>query len=191
MIIVGLGNVGKEYENTHHNAGFLALDSIAKANQIEFRLEKKFQAYICEYIYQNEKHLLVKPTTYMNQSGIAVKLILDYYKKGMDDLFVIYDDLDLQMGTIRIRKSGSAGGHNGMKSIIQCVGSSEFARLRIGIKKEKEVDTISYVLSKFSKKEMDSIVGIMSNMPNIIDNLLNNGVEYIMNHYNGVKNEIF
>lgn len=127
----------------------------------------------------------------MNHSGIAVKLILDYYKKGMDDLFVIYDDLDLQMGTIRIRKSGSAGGHNGMKSIIQCVGSSEFARLRIGIKKEKEVDTISYVLSKFSKKEMDSIVGIMSNMPNIIDNLLNNGVEYIMNHYNGVKNEIF
>ena len=190
MIIVGLGNVGKEYENTHHNAGFLALDSIAKANQLEFRLEK-FQAYICEYIYQNEKHLLVKPTTYMNHSGIAVKLILDYYKKGMDDLFVIYDDLDLQMGTIRIRKSGSAGGHNGMKSIIQCVGSSEFARLRIGIKKEKEVDTISYVLSKFSKKEMDSIVGIMSNMPNIIDNLLNNGVEYIMNHYNGVKNEIF
>ena len=174
MIIVGLGNVGKEYENTHHNAGFLALDSIAKANQLEFRLEKKFQAYICEYIYQNEKHLLVKPTTYMNHSGIAVKLILDYYKKGMDDLFVIYDDLDLQMGTIRIRKSGSAGGHNGMKSIIQCVGSSEFARLRIGI-----------------KKEMDSIVGIMSNMPNIIDNLLNNGVEYIMNHYNGVKNEIF
>lgn len=73
----------------------------------------------------------------MNHSGIAVKLILDYYKKGMDDLFVIYDDLDLQMGTIRIRKSGSAGGHNGMKSIIQCVGSSEFARLRIGIKKRK------------------------------------------------------
>ena len=182
MIIVGLGNVGKKYENTHHNAGFLALDSIAKA--------KKLQAYICEYIYQNKKHLLVKPTTYMNNSGIAVKLILDYYKKSIDDLFVIYDDLDLQIGTIRIRKSGSAGGHNGIKSIIQYIGSSQFARLRIGIKKEREIDTISYVLSKFSKKEMDIIVNIMSNMPNIIDDLLNNGVEYIMNRYNGVNNEI-
>ena len=126
----------------------------------------------------------------MNNSGIAVKLILDYYKKSIDDLFVIYDDLDLQIGTIRIRKSGSAGGHNGIKSIIQYIGSSQFARLRIGIKKEREIDTISYVLSKFSKKEMDIIVNIMSNMPNIIDDLLNNGVEYIMNRYNGVNNEI-
>ena len=131
MIIVGLGNVGKEYENTHHNAGFLALDSIAKANQLEFRLEKKFQAYICEYIYQNEKHLLVKPTTYMNHSGIAVKLILDYYKKGMDDLFVIYDDLDMPVGKLRLRQSGSAGGHNGIKNIILHTGSQNFNYLAI------------------------------------------------------------
>ncbi len=190
MIIVGLGNIGKEYENTHHNVGFMAIDVVAKANQLEFKLEKKFQAFVCEYIYQNEKHLLVKPTTYMNNSGLAVKNILDYYKKTSEDLFVIYDDLDLPLGSVRIRKTGSSGGHNGIKSIIQYIGTEAFARLRIGIQKQKEIDTIEYVLSKFSKKEKTEINKTLGYMPNIVDDLLSKGVNYIMNHYNGVGHEI-
>lgn len=185
MIIVGLGNIGKDYENTHHNAGFMALDVIAKANNLSFLLEKKFQAYVCEYFYQGKKHYLVKPTTYMNNSGIAVKAIVEYYNKTSEDIIVIYDDLDLPLGDLRIRKSGSAGTHNGMKSIISHLGTTNFARIRIGIAKQKEVDTVNYVLSKFSKKELDVIMPTIEKLPNIVDDLLNNDVNYIMNKYNG------
>lgn len=184
MIIVGLGNIGKKYESTHHNAGFMAIDQVAKANQLTFLEEKKFQAYVVEYMDGGTKHYFVKPTTYMNNSGIAVKAILDYYKKTNEDLFVIYDDLDLPLGEIRIRKNGSSGGHNGIKSIIENIGTQKFARLRIGIQKQKEVDTIDYVLSKFSKKELEMINPTIEKMPNIVDDLLHYGVDYIMNHYN-------
>lgn len=190
MIIVGLGNIGKEYECTHHNIGFMVLDEVAKANNLEFKLEKKHQAFIAEYIYKGEKHLLVKPTTYMNNSGISVRSIIDYYKKTNEDVLIIYDDLDLPLGQIRIRKNGSAGGHNGIKSIIAHLNTQEFSRVRIGIKKEKEMDTINYVLSKFSKKELDVLKPTLELMPRMIDDFLTNGTNYIMNHYNGVKNEL-
>ena len=190
MIIVGLGNIGKEYECTHHNIGFMVLDEVAKANNLEFKLEKKHQAFIAEYIYKGEKHLLVKPTTYMNNSGISVRSIIDYYKKTNEDVLIIYDDLDLPLGQIRIRKNGSAGGHNGIKSIIAHLNTQEFSRVRIGIKKEKEMDTINYVLSKFSKKELDVLKPTLELMPRMIDDYLTNGTNYIMNHYNGVKNEL-
>ena len=190
MIIVGLGNIGKEYECTHHNIGFMVLDELAKANNLEFKLEKKHQAFIAEYIYKGEKHLLVKPTTYMNNSGISVRSIIDYYKKTNEDVLIIYDDLDLPLGQIRIRKNGSAGGHNGIKSIIAHLNTQEFSRVRIGIKKEKEMDTINYVLSKFSKKELDVLKPTLELMPRMIDDFLTNGTNYIMNHYNGVKNEL-
>lgn len=190
MIIVGLGNIGKEYECTHHNIGFMVLDEVAKVNNLEFKLEKKHQAFIAEYIYKGEKHLLVKPTTYMNNSGISVRSIIDYYKKTNEDVLIIYDDLDLPLGQIRIRKNGSAGGHNGIKSIIAHLNTQEFSRVRIGIKKEKEMDTINYVLSKFSKKELDVLKPTLELMPRMIDDFLTNGTNYIMNHYNGVKNEL-
>lgn len=190
MIIVGLGNIGKEYECTHHNIGFMVLDEVAKANNLEFKLEKKHQAFVAEYIYKGEKHLLVKPTTYMNNSGISVRSIIDYYKKTNEDVLIIYDDLDLPLGQIRIRKNGSAGGHNGIKSIIAHLNTQEFSRVRIGIKKEKEMDTINYVLSKFSKKELDVLKHTLELMPRMIDDFLTNGTNYIMNHYNGVKNEL-
>lgn len=185
MVIVGLGNIGKEYENTHHNAGFMAIEQVAKANNLTFLLEKKFQAYICEYFFEGKKHYLVKPTTYMNNSGLAVKSILDYYNLSQKDLIVIYDDLDLPLGQIRIRNSGSAGTHNGMKSIVNMLGTQEFARIRIGIAKQKEINTIDYVLSKFSKNEMSTINESLKKFPNIIDELLKNDITYIMNHYNG------
>lgn len=187
MIIVGLGNVGKEYEATHHNVGFMVVDEVAKANNLTFKLEKKHQAFIAEYICNGEKHLLVKPTTYMNNSGIAIRSIMDYYKKTPKDVFIIYDDLDLPLATLRIRKNGSAGGHNGIKSIIAHLSTQEFSRARIGIKKEFEQDTIDYVLSKFSKKELDILKPTLEQMPRMIDDLLNHGIDFIMNHYNGGK----
>ena len=171
MVIVGLGNIGKEYENTHHNAGFMAIDQVAKANNLTFLLEKKFQAYICEYFFEGKKNYLVKP--------------MDYYNLSEKELVVIYDDLDLPLGQIRIRESGSAGTHNGMKSIVNMLGTKNFARIRIGIAKQKEVDTIDYVLSKFSKKEMETVNESLIKFPNMIDDLLKNGITYIMNHYNG------
>lgn len=185
MIIIGLGNIGKEYENTHHNIGFMALDEVAKVNNLTFKLEKKHQAYIAEYIYEDKKHLLVKPTTYMNNSGISVKSITDYYKIPIDDILVIYDDLDLPLANIRIRKSGASGGHNGIKSIINHLGTNQFSRIRIGIMKEKEIDTIDYVLSKFSKKELSVMDNTLQKIPLMIDDYLKYGIDYIMNHYNG------
>ena len=184
MLIVGLGNIGKEYEDTHHNVGFMVLDEVAKAANLTFTLEKKHQAYVATYMYNGEKHLLVKPTTYMNNSGIAVRSLMNYYKLTSDDIFVIYDDLDIPLASVRIRKNGSAGGHNGIKSIIAHTGTQNFARMRIGIQKEKETDTIDYVLSKFSKKEMAQLKPTLEIMPKAIDDLLKNGVDYIMNHYN-------
>ncbi len=184
MVIVGLGNIGRKYELTHHNVGFMALDLIAKSNNFTFSEERKFQAYIYEYFDGKNKHFFVKPTTYMNNSGIAISSILKYYKLDAKDLFVIYDDLDLPLGDIRIRKNGSSGGHNGIKSIIEHLGTQEFSRLRIGIKKQREIDTIDYVLSNFSKGEMPIIQATLEKVPNIIDDLLKYGIDYIMNHYN-------
>lgn len=192
MVILGLGNIGKEYENTHHNVGFMAIDMVAKSNNLEFKLEKKINAFVAEYILNGEKHLLIKPTTYMNNSGIAIRQVMDYYKKDISELLVIYDDLDLPLGNIRIRKNGSAGGHNGVKSIIAHLGTQNFNRVRVGIKKEKEVDTIDYVLSRFSKKELEKMNKTLDRMPNMIDDLLNYGIDYIMNHYNsGVLHEVY
>jgi len=158
-IIVGLGNPGKEYANTRHNAGFMALDALhKKLNAEDWKEESKFKAEIASATVNGEKVLLVKPTTFMNLSGEAVTKILSFYKIDLEDLTVIYDDIDLPTGTIRIRDKGSAGTHNGMKSIIQLLGSEEFKRIRIGTESRGELapeqqDTSSYVLSDFGKEE--------------------------------------
>ena len=187
MIIVGLGNPGKKYEKTRHNAGFMFVDYVCAANQSTFKLKKELEAEIAEIYINKEKHILVKPITYMNNSGNAVYKVLNYYKKSamidIDDLLVIYDDMDLPVGSLRIRKNGSSGGHNGMKSIISCVGSTEYKRIRIGIG-HPEANQIDFVLGKFSKKEGDLIHSIVEKSSNIIDDLVNHGIDYIMNNYN-------
>ena len=187
MLIVGLGNPGKEYAKTHHNVGFMFVDEVAKSYNVTFKLEKKFQCYIGEFIQNGKKHYLMKPTTYMNLSGHAVRLFSDYYHIERNDIFVIYDDMDLPIGARRIRKSGSAGGHNGMKSMIKEVGTSDIARLRLGIGRSKEDSqekVIDFVLSNFSKVEMNILNETLNISANIINDLLNNGIDYIMNNYN-------
>jgi PTH1 family peptidyl-tRNA hydrolase len=157
-IIVGLGNIGKEYENTRHNCGFMAIDAFAKELKVDFEEDGKFKALTCKSSYNDEKILLVKPTTYMNLSGQSVSKILNFYKEPLENLVVIYDDIDLPLGKIRVRSEGSAGTHNGMKSIIQEVGAQNFTRIRIGTESRGEIapkqqDLTSFVLSPFSAEE--------------------------------------
>lgn len=146
-IITGLGNPGKEYEKTRHNAGFLVIDEIAKELGINVS-QKKFKALIGEGFHKGEKVILVKPQTYMNLSGDSVLAIMKYYDAYDEDLLVISDDMDLQVGMIRIRDKGSAGGQKGIKSIIDRLGTQVFSRLRIGIGKSSIIPTIDYVLGK-------------------------------------------
>ena len=163
-IIVGLGNLGKKYQGTRHNAGFMVLDKIASDKEItpvdsnlKFRVEKKFKALIAETSANGEKVILAKPQTFMNLSGQTVSNILQFYKSGVENLIVVSDDVDLPLGYIRIRHQGSSGGHKGLQHIIDVLGSDQFARVRIGVSSDGEVaskiETKDFVLSKFSDRE--------------------------------------
>jgi len=186
-LIVGLGNPGKEYELTHHNVGFMALDKVANSFNIEFKKTLKFNCDLAELIYNNDKVLFCKPLTFMNNSGESVYKISQFYKIDSSDILVIHDDLDLPLAKLRIRHNGSSGGHNGIKSIINHLHSEEFPRIRIGIdnpNKHSESGVIDYVLSKFSKTDLDLLNKTLDIMPNIIKDYLENDINYIMNHYN-------
>ena len=184
MLIVGLGNPGSEYAANHHNIGFMMVDSVADKYNVKFKNEKKFQAEVAEFRYNNEKHYIIKPQTYMNLSGKSVKAFVDYYKISLDDIIVIYDDLDIPLGDIRIRKNGSSGGHNGMKSIISNLNSEEFKRIRIGIGRNSDNNVIDYVLSDFTNAEKQIIEPVINMAPAIITDLLDRDIDYIMNKYN-------
>ena len=136
-LIVGLGNPGKQYENTRHNVGFEVIDVMCQRHGITLKLDKNFDGYIGSYQNDNEKILVLKPTTFMNLSGQSVIKVASYFKVPIDDIIVIVDDINLDLGVLRLREKGSAGGHNGLKSIISHLGTNEFKRLRVGIKFEK------------------------------------------------------
>ena len=181
-IIVGLGNPGKEYVNTRHNIGFMFVDEVAKTNNLSFSLDKSKRAELATGTIKGEKVVLVKPITYMNLSGEALRLVMDYYKVGVEDIIVIHDDLDLPTGKLRIRANGSSGGHNGLKSIIANIKTQEFKRIKIGIDKKGAV--IDYVLGKFSKMELDEISKVLFNASNIIDDYLSYSFINLMSKYN-------
>lgn len=153
-LIVGLGNPGKEYEWTRHNIGFLVIDELSK--QLNIPLDKsKFKGLFGIGHVHGEKIILCKPLTYMNLSGECIRPLMDFYDIPIEDLLVIYDDLDLAVGKIRLRTKGSAGGHNGVKSIIHHLGTQQFNRIRIGIDRPKNGETIvDYVLGRFSNEEL-------------------------------------
>ena len=179
-MIVGLGNVGKEYDGTRHNVGFMVLDSFS----LNFTLEKKFQAYVASSILGDEKCLFVKPTTYMNLSGQAVRLVADYYDILPKDILVIHDDMDLPFGKIKIKSKGSSGGHNGIKSIISSLNTQEFAHLKIGIGHDMNHDSISYVLGHFSKSEFTFLSNNFSYYQKIVTSFVRDGIEKTMSLYN-------
>lgn len=151
-LIIGLGNPGKEYEHTRHNAGFCVIDAIAKEYNVNVNT-KKFKALIDTTMVQGEKVMLMKPQTYMNLSGEAILQAMNFYQLEPKDILVIYDDMALPVGKIRLREKGSAGGQNGMKNIIQLLHTQEFSRIRIGIGKNEHIPTVDYVLGKIGKEE--------------------------------------
>ena len=166
-VIVGLGNYGKEYERTRHNAGFLALDRIGTDFGFEpFRLEKEFEAEISSGRIGSEKTLLVKPQTYMNASGRAVQKVLGFYKLAPSDLLVIHDDLDIRLGECRITGSSRAAGHKGVQSIIDSLGTQDFCRVRLGIGiEDRKTPTEKYVLGIFTREEEAALSAIIDTLP--------------------------
>ena len=157
--IIGLGNPGKKYDKNRHNIGFLFLQEFAKIYNSSFLLKNKLRSNYAEFIFEGVIYRLFMPTTYMNNSGEAIKAIIDWFKIDKDKLIIVVDDIDIPLGKIRVRKKGSSGGHNGLKSIINYLNSKEFLRIRIGIgsppliEKDKKYNTISHVLGNFSKSE--------------------------------------
>lgn len=156
-LIVGLGNPGKQYEQTRHNIGFIVIDKIADKLNIQLD-QAKFKGLFGTGLVEGEKVLLLKPLTYMNLSGESIRAIMDYYQIETEDILVIYDDLDLPAGRIRLRQRGSAGGHNGIKSTIHHLGTQEFNRIRVGIGRPSNGMAITnYVLGRFAEEELGSI----------------------------------
>jgi peptidyl-tRNA hydrolase, PTH1 family len=186
QLIVGLGNPGTKYAQTRHNVGFDLLDSLAKRWQIGFSDRKQFQGIYGEgFGSNNAKIRLLKPQTFMNLSGQSVRAVIDWFKLPPESVLVVYDDLDLPLGKIRLRLSGSAGGHNGMKSIISHLGTQDFPRVRIGIGKScGEKDTISHVLGKFSTVETPIVSEVIYLVNDSIEMSLKQGMEKAMSFYN-------
>lgn len=186
-LIVGLGNPGKEYVGTKHNVGFEVLDKLAYDNNININ-KAKFNALIGEGTIKNKKVALLKPLTYMNLSGESVKATMSWYKISNKDIIVIYDDISLNIGDIRIREKGSAGGHNGMKNIIYLLNTDEFIRVRVGIgNKPANWDLANYVLSHFSKDEIPNIIEGFTKAADAVEMILASGVSAAMNKYNQKK----
>ncbi len=185
-LIVGLGNPGKEYENTFHNLGFMAVDLLAKKLNVSVTKES-CKALIGTTIVNGEKVILAKPQTYMNLSGESVYELLSYYKISPEDLTVIHDDFDLKTGFIRIRKEGSAGTHNGMRNIIKMINTEKFNRIRIGFKPENErIVLINYVLSGIPAKDKELMAKVIDTSANAgLAILENKDFEYILRTYNG------
>ena len=184
-MVVGLGNPGTEYENTRHNAGYLAIDTICKELNIKpDRL--KFKSICCDTMIGDKRVLFLKPTTYMNLSGEAVLAARDFYKIPNEHIIVIYDDISLEPGKLRIRQKGSHGGHNGIKSITLLTGSENFPRIKLGIgaKPHPDYDLAKWVLSKFSKDDMTALQASLDNCLDIITLIINGKISEAMNKYN-------
>jgi PTH1 family peptidyl-tRNA hydrolase len=172
MLIVGLGNPGKEYINTRHNVGFLAIDIIAHATNLSLADNNKFRSAIASGEIANHKMILAKPSTFMNLSGQAVQLIPHYYKIPTSNIVVIHDDIDLELGQVKIKSGGGHAGHNGLKSIDNCLGNS-YWRIRIGVGRPKHnQDVADYVLDNFSKEEKIIIDDIIHKLGQNIDLIL-------------------
>ena len=182
-LIVGLGNPGREYENTRHNLGFQLLDYIAKDKGLDFSREK-YNGKYTEYTVNGEKVILVKPLSYMNLSGSVVSQFANFYKIDIKDILVIQDDLDMHFGRIKIVDNSSSGGHKGIKDIEKFLGSREYARLKIGISNDKDVDTKDYVLGKFSKEQVEELNKIYGNLVNVIDDFCSISLEMLKSKYN-------
>ena len=184
-IIAGLGNPGKQYEHTRHNVGFDTLDKLAEKYHIPIDTQKHKAVCGSGYI-EGQKVILVKPQTYMNLSGESLAEIYNFYKVDTSNIVVIYDDIDLDVGKIRIRKKGSGGTHNGMRSIVKCLGTTDFPRVRVGVSKpEPGRDLANFVLSRFSKDEEVDLKDGFDKAVKAIDCIIREDIDLSMNKFNG------
>lgn len=183
LLIIGLGNPGEKYRNTRHNAGFLTVARIAAENGIELNKTG------CKAIYGKgricgEDVILALPQTYMNESGISVKQLMSYFRVPVEDILVIYDDMDIEVGALRIRLNGSAGSHNGMKSVIYHIESDAFRRIRIGIGRPEQHNTIDYVLGEFKNTELEPLTRSILDACEAVKLIITRGTEFAMNKFN-------
>ena len=183
-LIVGLGNPEEEYSNTRHNMGFDTINKIAKQYNIEVN-KNKFKGLCGSGIIENKKVILLKPQTYMNLSGESIKETMDFYKIKKENLIIIYDDIDLEAGIIKIRKKGGPGTHNGMKSVISNIKTQEFARVRVGIgKPERKEQLIEYVIGKIPDKDQKTLDEATPKSKEALIEIIKNGVDIAMNKFN-------
>ena len=185
-VIAGLGNPGREYEGTRHNVGFMTLDALADKYNIDVR-EKAFKGLIGKGVIEGHKVILVKPQTYMNSSGESIRAAADYYKVDPEDILIVYDDISLAPGQLRIRAKGSAGGHNGLKSIIYRLNSDTFPRVKMGVgaPKHEDYDLADFVLGRFTKEEIPVMEDAIVKAEKAVAEIIKNGVQSAMNKYNG------
>ena len=189
QLLVGLGNPGQQYDRTRHNIGFEVIDALAQRWQIPLAKTQKFQGYFGEGHITGQKIRLLKPTTFMNLSGQSIRSVVDWYKLSPTAVLLIYDDMDLPVGRLRLRLKGSAGGHNGMKSTIAHLGTPEFPRLRLGIGSPRDPNrpkdtTISHVLGKFAPDEQEPVQDAIDQALKAIETIYQHGIETAMNRFN-------
>lgn len=188
FVVVGLGNPGKDYANTRHNVGFDTLDLLAHRNNIKIN-KIKFKSVYGEGSIGGEKVLLLKPQTYMNNSGIAILELYNFYKLSIKNIIVVVDDIDIEFGTIRVKGKGSAGSHNGLKSIIYHLQSEDFPRVKIGIGEKREgQDLANFVLSKFTKDERVDIDAAIEKAALAVETIVNYDINKAMNEFNSRGN---
>lgn len=182
-LIVGLGNPGKEYENTRHNVGFEIIDKYLKKYNLDAN-KSKFDGLYVDTIIHDEKVIFLKPQKYMNLSGEVVKKYIDYFKINIDDMLIIHDDLDQELGKIKLKENSSSGGHNGIKDIEKNIGTKNYKRLKIGISNNKKIDTKDYVLGHFSKEDRKILNNSIDTCQNIIDDFFILNFDRLMGKYN-------
>lgn len=188
-VVVGLGNPGKRYKDTRHNIGFNVIDLLGQRNKINLN-KTKFQSIYGEGFIRGNKVILMKPQTYMNNSGISVREIYDFHKLDIKNIIVIVDDIDIEFASIRIRGKGSAGSHNGLKSIIKHLGSKEFPRIKVGIgeKRHPSQNLADFVLSKFSQEEIIDINNSIEIAAEATEFIIKDGINKAMNQFNRKAN---
>jgi PTH1 family peptidyl-tRNA hydrolase len=184
-VVVGLGNPGKRYDGTRHNVGFAVIDNLALSPRAG-RFQSRFQAQVSELSEEADKILLVKPETFMNLSGRCVREVMNYYQLPLTDLFVVCDDMNLPLGKLRIRTKGTHGGHNGLRDVQNHLGTTEYARLRIGVDSPRD-DAIDHVLGRFSPAEVPVIEDAVVLSAQVVLVWASRGVEVCMNQYNAPK----
>lgn len=182
-LVVGLGNPGREYENTRHNIGFLTIDKYADKLGVSIT-KSKFNGLCGETLINGEKVLFLKPQSYINLSGEVIRKFVDFYKISIEDILIIHDDLDLAVGTYKIKQKGSSGGHNGLKNIELHLGTQEYKRIKIGISNNKNIDTKDYVLGKLSKEENEALLQVQNKVLSILDDYFKISFSELMAKYN-------